>query len=355
MKEEFERELLIALMPFIIADKIEDVKMRISMALNGYEVRKEETNLTVYEGDVNEHIIKKFIMAKIARGCSPRTVKYYRESISKSLQTIGKPYSEITSDDIRLYLALRVQRDKVSKTTANNERRNLSAFYTWLQTEEILMRNPMSKVEQIKVSKKQKKAFSQMELEQLRYSCRTSMETAIVEVLISTWARVSEVAAIRIDEIEGNRLVVHGKGDKEREVFLSPKAQLAVNNYLSERCDGNPYLFPNAKYAGDVKRFSKTGRKSDMANWYKDPDLIGDGHRGASTIEATVRKVGKMAKVQNAHPHRFRRTGATLALRSGMPLLTVSKMLGHENIGTTQIYLDISDKELEQAHEKYVV
>ena len=57
----------------------------------------------------------------------------------------------------------------------------------------------------------------------------------------------------------------------------------------------------------------------------------------------------------NAHPHRFRRTGATTALRNGMPLIQVSKMLGHENIGTTQIYLDISDEELMQAHQKYVV
>ena len=355
MKEEFERELLVALMPFIMADKIEDAKMRISMALNGYEVSKEETNLTIYEGDVNDHIMKRFIMAKIARGCSPRTIKYYRESISRSLRTIGKPYNEITSDDVRLYLALRVQRDKVSKATANNERRNMSSFYTWLQTEEILMRNPMSKVEQIKVNKTQKKAFSQMELEQLRYSCKTAMETALIEVLISTWARVSEVAAIRIDEIDGNKLVVHGKGGKDRDVFLSPKAQLAVNNYLNERSDDNPYLFPNAKYAGDVKRFLKTGKRSDMPIWYKNPELIGNGHRGASTIEATIRKIGKAAKVQNAHPHRFRRTGATFALRSGMPLLTVSKMLGHENIGTTQIYLDISNKELQIAHEKFVV
>ena len=67
-----------------------------------------------------------------------------------------------------------------------------------------------------------------------------------------------------------------------------------------------------------------------------------------------MRSIGKKAGVPNTHPHRFRRTGATMALRAGMPLIQVSKLLGHENVGTTQIYLDISDEELEQAHKRYV-
>lgn len=355
MKEQLEQEILLSIMPFLDPEKVEDAKMRIVMALNGYDVQKEETDLAIYEGDVNEEIIKRFCMAKIARGCSPRTVKFYRESITSALCKIGKPYSEITADDIRIYLALRVQHDKVSKTTANNERRNLSAFYCWLQKEEILSKNPMNKVEQIKVTKTQKKAFSQMELELIRYNCKSSMESAIVEVLISTWARVSEVAQIKLDEIDGNKVLVHGKGDKDREVYLTSKAQLAVANYMNDRKDHNPYLFPRAKYAGDAQRFAKSVKRNEMGNWYKNPELVGTGHRDMGTIESTIRAIGKRANVQNVHPHRFRRTGATMALRSGMPLMTVSKLLGHANIGTTQIYLDISDKELEQAHEKFVV
>ena len=157
---------------------------------------------------------------------------------------------------------------------------------------------------------------------------------------------------MRISEISGTKITVQGKGDKERDVYLSPKAQLALQTFLNERSDDNPYVFPRAKYAGDIQKFTKRGRKK--SEWWKEPELVGSGHRDASTIESTIRRIGKDAGVPNAHPHRFRRTGATMALRSGMPLLTVSKLLGHENIGTTQIYLDISDKELEQAHEKWV-
>lgn len=355
MKEELENKLIAVLMPYLDYERINDAKMQITLALDGYTITKEETQVAIYEGDVNEMILKKFLMAKIARGCSMRTVTYYKNSISGSLRMIGKPYNEITADDIRLYLAIRVQRDGVSKTTANNERRNLSAFYCWLQKEEILLANPMNKVEAIKEKKKKKQAFSQMELEKIRYACRTTMETAVIEIMISTWARVSEIANIKISDINGNRLIVHGKGDKDREVFLTPKAQLAINKYLSDRQDSNPYLFPRAKYAGDVEKMTKGTRRMLQGEWYKRADMVGEGHRDMGTIESTVRRLGKNAGVQNAHPHRFRRTGATMALRSGMPLITVSKMLGHENIGTTQIYLDISDRELEEAHEKWVV
>lgn len=59
--------------------------------------------------------------------------------------------------------------------------------------------------------------------------------------------------------------------------------------------------------------------------------------------------------MKKVHPHRFRRTCATFALRRGMPIEQVSKMLGHENIATTQIYLDLTEEELQQAHKKYVV
>lgn len=356
MKAELENKLILSLMPYLNPDKVQDASMLISMVLSGYEIRKEETLPAVYEGDINEQMIRKWLMAKLARGCSTRTAKYYKNSVTMTLQKIGKPYNEINPDDIRVYLATRVQHDNVTKTTANNERRNLSAFYFWLQKEEILLKNPMNKVEVIKVTKAKKQAFTQMELEKMRYACRTTMETALVEILISTWARVSEIAQIRITDIHENKVLVHGKGDKERDVFLSPKAQLAMNEYLNERKDSNPYLFPRAKYAGDVVAMTKGKRRCNMSEWYKDPALVAEeGHRDHGTIEHTIRSIGKRAGVTNAHPHRFRRTGATMALRTGMPLITVSKLLGHENIGTTQIYLDISEKELEQAHEKYVI
>lgn len=353
MKNQFEVELLNALIPYIRDDCFDDAKMRITMVCGKYDVSKSETDLILYEGDMNDLMLKRFLMAKIASGRSPRTVRYYKNSISMTLAAIGKPYNQITADDIRLYIAIRAQNDHVSKTTVNNERRNLSAFYTWLQKEEILLKNPMSKVDAIKETKKKKTAFTQMELELIRNACRSERETAMVEFLISTWARVSEMAQVKICELKNDRVIVHGKGDKERDVFLSPRCILAIKRYLDKRTDLNPYLFPRCKYAGNVMRMTKGVRQEDQCNWWQNKDLIGEGYMDKSSIESIIRNIGKRAGVEKTHPHRFRRTGATMALRNGMPLLTVSKLLGHESIGTTQIYLDISDQELLEAHERY--
>ena len=96
--------------------------------------------------------------------------------------------------------------------------------------------------------------------------------------------------------------------------------------------------------------------RSLRAEWYKDPELVDEtGVPDKGVIEAIVRKLGARAGVEKVHPHRFRRTCATFALRRGMPIEQVSKMLGHANIATTQVYLDLSEEELAQAHRKYVV
>lgn len=357
MKKQLTDEILMALRSYIPDPHLEDAEMVITMILNDYQITQEERSLIVYEQDETQLMIKKFLAAKIAKGCSARTVSFYSTEVTKALMKIGKPFNEVTADDVRYLLAMRVQNDGVSKTTANNERRALSSFYQWLQKEEILLKNPMNKVDNIKVTKKKPKAFSKMEVELIRDACRTARETAVIEILLSTWARVTELVEIRIEDIQENHITVHGKGDKLRDVYLTPKAQLAIRNYLSERSDSNPYLFPKAKYAGnwqEMQRSQKGIQKRTLPEWYKDPSQVDEErHTDASSMESIVRNIGKRAGVNKVHPHRFRRTGATFALRSGMPILQVSKLLGHEQISTTQIYLDISDEELMQAHERF--
>ena len=355
MKEDFINHTLLLLGPYIMPGKADDVKMVLYMASSDYEITKAETSLIIYEGDVNQQILHRFLMAKIAKGLSKRSIAFYKQEVTKALLKIGKPYDQITPDDLRVYFANRVYVDGVSKRCANNERRCLSSFYGWLQTEEILLRNPMTKVDAMKETKSQKHAFSQMEVEKLRSECKTSMELAVFEILVSTWARVSEVAGIKISDISGNQILVHGKGDKDRLVYLTPRAQLAVERYLQDRSDDNPYLFPRAAYSGNVAAFTKGYSRQLQREWYKVPELVAaDKHRDAGSIESSIRKIGKKAGVDNTHPHRFRRTGATMALKAGMPITKVSKLLGHESIETTQIYLDVSDADLKGAHEQFV-
>lgn len=355
--ENVFNEIIYAISPYIQNKDLSDVRMRLSIVLSKYDVTKRQTEVIPYQGDVNKQMLKRFLMAKTARGLSKRTLEYYRNSISMVLDRIGKPYSQITADDIRLYMAIRVNRDGVSKACANNERRNLSSFYTWLQKEEILLKNPMAKVEPIKETKKKKKAYTNMELEKIRFACRDEMDRALIEILISTWARISEIAEIKTSDIEGNKVVVHGKGDKYRTVYLTAKAQIAINAYLAKRSDSSPLLFPKGKHIAEIRQLRKGISRNELYSWWQHPEMVDDsgGPRDAGSLESRVRMIGKKAQVENVHPHRFRRTGATMALRAGMPLMEVSQILGHESVGTTQIYLDIDNQQLESTHEKYVV
>lgn len=327
-----------------IADKL-------YIIMKDVEITPIETALALRDDALNDNLLNRFLAAKMVKGCTKRTIMRYKKQISWTLSKFGKSCTEISADDIRVYIALRLTRDGISKVSANNEILCLRTFYSWLNVEGILQTNPMLKIDRIKTDKIKKKAFTDLECEKLRDSCRTSLETAIFEVLLSTGCRVSELCGIRIDDIEQGKCIVHGKGNKDRIVYFTAKAELAIKKLLEERKDTNPYLFPAGVNLGENLEHEKRA----SPDWYKYPELIGEGMRDKGAIESTVRKIGKRAGVENVHPHRFRRTSATLALRRGMPIELVSKMLGHEQLTTTQLYLDLSEDDLEAAHRKYVV
>jgi site-specific recombinase XerD len=298
-------------------------------------------------------LIKKFLAAKKTSGCTNRTIKYYNGQIKFILNTINKTVDDITADDITLYTAQRLVKDKVSKTSAGNEQRVISSFLGWLFKEEYIKHNPMAKVDRMKNVKTKKKALTEMEVERIRDACENNKDKAVIELLLSTGCRVSELVNIKLDDIEGERILVHGKGEKDRYVYINAKAHVALEKYLAERNDANPYLF--AKMVS-IESTSKQGISRRMYDkWYTKPEMVDTSQpMGAGTVEFRLRKMSKELGIE-IYPHKFRRTCATMALRRGMPIEQVSRMLGHEHLDTTKIYLDLNENELEQAHRKYVL
>lgn len=355
MRNQLYTELVNTLFPYRNEIPFEDIKAQFTIILDDYEIENRKTEVSIRDEDNNTYYIALFIASKAAGGRTERTLKYYKSELLRIFDHIGKNVEEITAEDIKLFLAKKLRVDKTSKTSVDNSRRVLSSFYGWMQKNEYITKNPMDKVETMKFSKPKKHAFSAMEVELIRNACKTERETMIVETLLSTWARVSELCNIRIDEINGDKILVHGKGEKDRIVFLNAKAQFAIKQYLKTRRDQNPYLLPRAKEFGNVAAFTKGQKRATTNKWYENPNLVDETLPcDKGTIESIVKNIGKRANVNNTHPHRFRRTGATFALRGGMSFMTVSKLLGHANIAVTQIYLDITDEELENEHDKYV-
>ena len=333
---------------------LQELKNILYISMKNYEITTRSTEVAILDSVKNEDVLERFIITKKVAGRTERTLRFYYKQCKMILERIGKTYSEITADDIRYYMAIRLARDEVSKTTVQNETRCLSSFFTWLQNEQYITVNPMAKIEPIKKDKTKKTALTPMEIERLRGAARDERESAVIEVLLSTGCRVSELVQILLSEIDEDKVLIHGKGQKDRYCYLNAKAMFALERYLTKRKDSNPYLFPKGRNLIEATK-AGTYKRERHGEWWKRPENVIDGHIDKSTIEDMMRRIAKRGGVEQANPHKFRRTFATAALKRGMPIMQVSKLLGHEQLSTTQIYLDLSDDDLAQAHHKYVV
>lgn len=301
----------------------------IHAALQNITLNEESTEIAVVENDKRGTLLQKFIACKMVEGCSERTLRYYELVLKNFMLAVPKMIDAVTTDDIRLWMALRARRDGVTKTTQDNERRVLNSFFNWAVENDLILRSPMRTIKKVRQDKQVRKPFSDVEIEKLRYAAQGDVRlTAMLEVMLSTGVRVSELVGMDQAQLDGDEIVVYGKGGKERVVYLNARAQVAAAMYEQSRPqdDCEPALF--AAEQRPYKRLS------------------------ISAVESEVRELGKRAGVHDVHPHRFRRTAATTALNRGMPIDQVRQMLGHEQIATTLIYAQQSQQALKQAHKK---
>lgn len=306
-----------------ILDAVQDI---LTIELNQYELQERCTELTIQD-DAPERALKKYIATKRIEGIAESTIRRYADQNEKLLNFLKKPLAEITAYDIRFYLSYRRESGKVSNKTLDGMRRCYNGFFGWLSAEGIIGRNPCAAVSQIKSRKQVRLPYSPIDLEKLRKSCRTLRDLAIVDFLYSTGCRVSEIARMDISDVDFERMEckVLGKGNKERIVYLTPVAMMNLQEYIKNRTDDAECLFEGWK----GKRISKNG------------------------IEALVRKLGKSAGVEKAHPHRFRRTLATNLMDRGMNIQDVAMILGHSDLKTTQIYCYVDRNNVRAAFNKY--
>lgn len=323
----------------IAGDAIPDRKKRdeflrnFSLILKDYSITEMSTELTVYDQSDME-LYKMFLGIKAVEGCTKGTLQNYSESLRMLRSIMQKPLNKATANDIRCALAVGMTKRGWTATTANNYRRNWSSFYTWAFNERQIEDNPMRQVKAIKGKRNVRMPFSEEEMEKLRNATSDIRERAILEFFFSTACRVSEVAGLKLSDIDfpEHTAKVLGKGQKERIVYLNAKAMLYLKQYLETRKDDCPAVFI-----------------ANTFNSKKYPRPL-----AISGLEIIMRELGKRAGVHNVHPHRFRHTAATYALRRGMPIEQVQQMLGHEKIDTTLIYAKINNDSLKANHHKFL-
>lgn len=310
----------------LLAGDIPENSVRI--ILNDYDISPKCTEIVLANDDKRQKAIQMFIVTKKVEGCTENTIHYYMGTLRRFFNEINQRMEEITANQIRYYLAVRSTRDKLSKTSQDNELRVLKSFFKWCSGEEYIKRNPTENIKAVKKEKRIKRPFTETELELIREKAENKRDRAMVEVLYSTGVRVSELCGMNTKDIENDEIIVFGKGEKERTVYLNARAKIAVSEYLAGRTDSDPALFVGKRTG---KRLNKGG------------------------VEKIIRDIGKKAGIPNCHPHRFRRTAGTIALNRGMPLEQVQQMLGHEDIATTTIYARSEERNVKASHGKYVV
>ena len=278
----------------------------------------------------NVELLGAFISSKKVEGCSDKTIHYYKSSIEKLIATVKKNVCDIATNDIRCYLADQQEQRGLSKVTIDNLRRIYSSFFSWLEDEDYITKSPVRRIHKVRTDALVKEVLTDENIEVLRDSCHELRDIAMIDLLLSTGMRVGELVKINRDDIDfqERQCVVFGKGNKEREVYFNARTKIHLKKYLEQRTDTNPALF--------VSLHEPHTRLT------------------ISGVEVRLRQLGKRVNLNNVHPHKFRRTLATMAIDKGMPIEQVQKMLGHVKIDTTLHYAMVNQTNVKIAHRKFL-
>ncbi|UTC75311.1 tyrosine-type recombinase/integrase [Treponema sp. OMZ 792] len=326
MKQRLINDITQKMLPHLNNAQIEKLQTVIQHVLFSYEVNKKEEN----SEDEKIDFVNLFLSAKRVEGCSEKSLKYYYSTIQSMLNYMKKNVKEIETEDIRSYLTDYQYKNNSGKVTIDNIRRILSSFFSWLEDEDYILKSPVRRIHKVKTATNIKETYSDEALELMRDSCMEKRDLAMIDMLASTGMRIGEMVLLNRNDIDFNEreCIVLGKGNKERIVYFDARTKIHLKDYLRHRTDNNPALFVSLR--SPHKRMNIGG------------------------IEVRLRRIGKKLGISKVHPHKFRRTLATMAIDKGMPIEQLQQLLGHKRIDTTLQYAMVKQSNVKIAHRKYI-
>lgn len=326
MKHNLINDVMQAMLPHLNNAQLEKLQTVMEHILFDYEITAKIESVD----NKPLNFIDLFLSAKRIEGCSEKSLKYYRATIEAMLCNIQKDIKHIETEDIRAYLTDYQSKKQSSRVTIDNIRRILSSFFSWLEDEDYILKSPVRRIHKVKTASNIKETYSDEMLELMRDSCIEKRDLAMIDMLASTGMRVGEMVLLNRNDIDFNEreCVVFGKGNKERMVYFDARTKIHLKDYLQSRTDANPALFVSLK--------SPYNRM----------------HIGG--IEVRLRRLGKQLGMPKVHPHKFRRTLATMAIDKGMPIEQLQQLLGHRRIDTTLQYAMVKQSNVKIAHRKYI-
>ena len=327
MKDVKIKEVLLQMQPHL--DNAQMEQLRRVLQHTFWNCTIEEKPNTEQSND-SEDMVKLFLASKRVEGCSEKTLAYYKATIEAAITRIDKAIKHITTEDLRQYLTDYQKRKQSGKVTIDNIRRILSSFFSWLEDEDYILKSPVRRIHRVKTSTMIKETYTDEALETMRDNCTELRDLAMIDMLASTGMRVGEMVLLNREDIDFNEreCVVFGKGDKERLVYFDARTKIHLQNYLASRKDAEPALFVSLR--APFRRLQIGG------------------------VESRLREMGKRLDIPKVHPHKFRRTLATMAIDKGMPIEQLQQLLGHQRIDTTLKYAMVKQSNVKLAHRKYI-
>ena len=317
--------------PYLKQEQLVQLVQVLCKVFNNVECVKSK-HRTANPRQYNEFLLKEFIKTRTSEACAKKTLDYYRSTITRFSNYVEKHFDEVETEDVEDYFVENMNREHKpwTPTTQDNNRRILNTFYEWAVTRKYILFNPIKPLKPTKHKHyRVKKPFTTEDMIKLRDACKFLRDRAIIELLVSSGIRVSELRQLDRDDINWNEMefTIIGKGNKQRTAYFNKQAHYYMQKYLQTRTDYNPALFVTLNRPHE--RLGLTG------------------------IETMIRELGKTAGVTGrAHPHRFRHTFATNALNKGVPIEQVQQLLGHEQLDTTLIYAKVAREDVKYAHKR---
>ena len=326
MKQDLIKDIVQGMLPYLNNAQNEKLQEVLQYTFANYDVTENKKQ----ENNSEQNYMELFLSAKRIEGCSAKSLKYYKATIEAVLDELKKDVKRIVTDDIRRYLTEYQEKKKSSKVTIDNIRRILSSFFSWLEDEDYILKSPVRRIHKVKTGTNIKETYSDEALELMRDNCTELRDLAIIDMLASTGMRVGEMVLLNRNDIDFNEreCIVFGKGSKERVVYFDARTKIHLQNYLGSRTDDNPALFVSLKSPHERLK-------------------IGG-------IETRLREFGKQLGLHKVHPHKFRRTLATMAIDKGMPIEQLQQLLGHSKIDTTLQYAMVKQSNVKTSHRKYI-
>lgn len=328
MKEQFTDAVLIRLdtTSSFSAQQLTLIRDAIMEMADRYEITPKGNELVSYDC-LQPEGYKAYLVIKKAEGLSDNSIKAYKHVIDRFLIAVMKPLENITTTDVQLYLYKKQNADMNQTTSVNNHRRILSGFFGWLYNGGWIQENPMRNVKPVKGLKKAYEPITSEQFELLMGKLSNARDRAIIAVIAGSGIRIGEACTMRLNrlDLEGRRFYVTGKGSKERLCFLTPRALYELKKYLKTRADDSPWVF--------VSRRAPHGKIRPSA------------------VQHLLNGVSEEIGVR-IYPHKLRHFFADNAHEAGLDILDISRLLGHESVDTTKIYLTSNVDDLAHKHMK---